>query len=118
MTPPPEPRRIGTATDDERAGEVHRNHPLPLLVGGLDHRGCDADAGHVSDQPQPSTLRECLQRRVDRHLVSYVTAEADSLSARRDDSLYGDFDPIRVEVERPDPISISSEAPGRGAPDA
>jgi len=56
--------------------------------------------------------------RFHRHLVSHVTAEADSLSARRDDPVYRALHPIRVKVERPDPISVSSEAPGRGAPDA
>ena len=53
-----------------------------------------------------------------RYIVSDVTDETDSLSARRHDGVNGRLYPTRIEIEHPDRVSVATKAPGRRAADA
>jgi hypothetical protein len=89
-----------------------------LLIRGLNNSARHAYARHVRDQPQPRVARKCREGRHNRYVVSDVTDEPDSLSARRHDGVNGRLYPTRIEIEHPDRVSVATKAPGRRAADA
>ena len=101
------------------AGEVHAQHPLPVVLGDV---GCEAvaadgcDPGVVVEDVQPAEAADGLVDQVPRlRPVAGVGGDADGLPARRADGGHGGVGGGRVEVAHDDPCPLARESKRSGA---